>query len=605
MKEKLESIRNFTQLHKKITIFVTAGVLVSAISVAAIFAVLKHNAPQSTKTYREYSVAKGDVTVGTTESGTVSLDTQNITFPIACTISSVSVKSGQTVKKGDALLRLNLDSVNDNSSETRQKLETAKVSLQQALTDQKSKLAAAKITYESSKALAQTAPVTRALTEASIQNDIAVAQENLEKDRKELAKYQALQKTWASDYAKLQKLKQWMDDAKTNQTSYSNQLSVFKTDNNAIISAYEKLKDAVETARANYISAKYGSDSNGEDEDTAKLEYDSAKDALDAYYNNVAGDIIQQQENLQAKLDQAEAEYTNYSKAYNDFKETYSDKYPVAGTDLDAKVTSLQQSVKSDEYALSKAKKTAQITSNEAKTTEEKDLNTAAYADDTYNLTVNQLALAVSEQQENCDKLQRELDEINNALDGNGVITSPCDGIVATVSYKAGDTVPASTAIMEISKPDSVSLSVSISEDDITGISIGQEASITLSAYDNQSFDAMVESITAEPARSGSSSVTYTVVVKMTGTDNDVGTVYTGMSGEATIIQKRVKNVLYVNNKAIRFDNGVSTVLVKNQDGSTTEKNVKTGFSNGTNVEVTSGLAEGDTVLAESTVSAK
>lgn len=397
-----------------------------------------------------------------------------------------------------------------------------------------------------------------------------------------------------------------MDDAKASETSYSDQLSNFKDSNSTVISMNSSLQNTMETAKAKYLAADKGdTDVDGGDADYWEDQYEAAKDAYNAYYSFKASSILTQQKTLEDKVAQYTAEYNNYSEAYNNFKATYDDKYKVTGSELDDKVTSLENTLKTDQYNLEKAKKTAQISSAEANTKEKTDLNTASNAQNTYDLTVAQLSQAVTDAQESCDKLQREMDEITNAMNGNGVLTSPADGVVASVSCEAGGSAAAEQTLLTVSTDNSISLSLSVSEDDITNVSIGQEASISLSAYDGQSFDAQVESITAEPARSGSASVTYTVVVQSTGKTGDIGTVYDGMSGEATIIQKRAKNVLYVSNRAITFQNGKSTVLVRGQDEAVSPKEVKTGFSDGTYVEITSGLQKGDTVLAESTVVSK
>ena len=598
MKDRL---KNFTKVQKRIAVIVTVTAVAAAGTVGTVFAVQKKNSSESTTSYREYTVKKGNVTVGTTESGTVSLDQKSITFPIDCEVGTYLVKSGTTVKKGDALVSLNLDSISENSSETKQKLEAAKVTLQQALNDQNIKLETAKITYESSKALAESAPVTKELTESELQNNISTAQATLDKDKKDLAAYTELQKSWKSDYEKLQQLKTWMDNAETSKTNYETQLSKYKEDNDTVINEYDKLKSAAESAREEYLAAKANADDEN-DYSEEKDAYDDAKSAVDTYYSGVAASIVTEENNLEDKVAEYTASYTNYTSAYNDFKDTYDKKYDVTDTELDDKVTSLKASVQTDEYNLKKAQKTAQISSASADTKEATDLNTAAGAQSTYDLTVNQLSQAVSSAQADCDTLQEKIDEINNAMNGNGVITSPCDGIVSSVSYTDGSDVTANEAIMTISKADTVSMDVSVSEDDITNVSVGQDADITLSAYDGQTISGMVESITAEPARSGSSSVSYTVTVKAAADSSSIGTVYEGMSGEATIVQGEAKSVIYVSNKAITFNNGVSTVLVKKSDGSNTQKTVTTGFSDGTYVEITGGLSEGDTVLAESAV---
>ncbi len=607
MAKQWDEGEKFTRTHRRVGVFVTVGVLAAAGALTAVFLARRNSAPQSTPTYREYTVSKGDVTVGATESGTVSLEDETVAFPVACTVGSVLVKPGQTVKKGDPVIQLDLSSVSDSTSDTRQKLESAKLSLQTAVSDQKAKLETAKITYESSRYLAQSAPAERELTLSELQNSITSAQAALEKDQKDLAAYEALRKSWPADYKKLQSLKKWAEDAKASETNYETQLSDFKSDNSTVLDTYEKLKTARDNARQEYVAAKYSedeTDSEGNDADVLKDAYQDASETAKNYYSEVAGTVVSRQTALEDKVAQYTAEYGNYSAAYSDFKETYDGKYKITGSDLDAKVTELRNSVSSDGYNLKKAKKTAEISSQSAATKEKTDLSTAASAQDTYALTVNKLAQTVDSAQESYDKLQRQLQEIDNALNGNGVLTSPGDGVVASTAVSAGSSVAANETMLTVSTDRSVSLALSVAEDDVIDISVGQEASIALSAYDGQSFDALVDSITAKPARSGASSVTYTVVVKTTGPVSGAGKVYDGMSGEGTVIRKRVKDALYLSNRSVSFRNGISTVLVKSGSG-TKSVPVKTGFSNGTNVEILSGLKEGDTVLAESAVSQK
>ena len=610
MHGKIGIIKDFANLHKRATAFVIIGILGAMGVIVAMFVAWKGNSSGNEVTYREYTVEQGDVTVGTTESGTIALDDEEISFPIDCTISSVLVQSGTTVKKGDPILQLDLDSVEDGSADAMEQLEQAKISLQSAINDQKEKLETAKITYESNQYLATSAPITRELTEAEIAHDISSAQTALQDDQEDLEKYQALQESWDEDYEKLQNLKEWMEEAENNKTSYETQLSDFEEDNSSIISTYEDLKSTVETDKQKYLAAKKGDTTiDGYDEDTWEDILDEDRDTYDAYYDSIANTVITQKEELEDKVAQYTAEYENYSSAYEDFKDTFEEKYSgtteTAKENIDEKVESLQEAVETDLYNLEKAQKSGEISSYEAKQTEALDLNTAKNAESTYQLTVSELQEAVTVAQSTYDKLQRQMDEINSAISNDGIITSPCDGVVASISYTDGDSVQAENSVMTISGNDSISISVSVSEDDIMNVSVGQEAAISLSAYDDLTIDATVDSITAEPARSGSSSVTYTVVVKSTGEVSDIGTIYDGMSGEATMIQHRAKDVLYVNNRAITFENGSSSVLVKNKDGSTSQQTVTTGFSDGTYVEIVSGLEEGDTVLVESTVNMK
>ena len=60
--------------------------------------------------------------------------------------------------------------------------------------------------------------------------------------------------------------------------------------------------------------------------------------------------------------------------------------------------------------------------------------------------------------------------------------------------------------------------------------------------------------------------------------------------------------MLYVSNKAIINEGTSYYVKMKDENGIIQKVQVITGFSDGINVEITSGLEEGDTVLIESQV---
>jgi HlyD family secretion protein len=81
-----------------------------------------------------------------------------------------------------------------------------------------------------------------------------------------------------------------------------------------------------------------------------------------------------------------------------------------------------------------------------------------------------------------------------------------------------------------------------------------------------------------------------------------VDKVYADMTGEATFVEKEAADVLCISNKAVHQDGARSWVKVLQEDGSAKETTIETGFSNGTKVEVVSGLNEGDIVLIESQV---
>ncbi len=612
MKDKALEIKNrvsgLVQNHRKLCIVIASGTVLGVAVLTTVLLYLHQiRASQNTVNYREYAVEKGNVTVGTSESGTVALDEQSVSFPVDVTIGNVLVKVGYSVKDGESLVKLDQNSVTDGTLESRTKLAEAKLSLEQALADQDSKLKTAKLTYEKSRSDAANSYTQEYLAKAQIQNDIGSAKETLKEKQDDLAKYFALQKSYPADYAKLNQLKKWRDDTETTKSSYEDQLEQYEKDHKAALDGLSSLESAKNSAYSAWVLAKAQDD--GEDE--AETEYDAAKDAYNDYADYIAS-TVSAKEALETKVSLYTAEYENYSSAYDDYNETFRSKYgsssgsgddsdtAASSDEIDSKVTSLQNEVKTAQFALEKAQKSASGSIDEAEQALQSSLIGGSGAEATYELTANQLAQAVSTQQETYDSLQRELDGVNSAINGDGVLTSPCDGIVVAVGYTDGSDVKAGEAIVTIAKTSSVSMSVSLSEEDVADLSIGQNAEITLTSYDGQTFPATVESIAASPSRSGSASVTYAVTAKMT--DPNTKKVFVGMSGEVEFIKKQKKDVLYVSDQAVTFEDGVSSVLVKSADGTPKKTTVATGFSNGQYVEIVSGLREGETVLVESAV---
>ncbi len=71
------------------------------------------------------------------------------------------------------------------------------------------------------------------------------------------------------------------------------------------------------------------------------------------------------------------------------------------------------------------------------------------------------------------------------------------------------------------------------------------------------------------------------------------------MTGDLTFITKETEEVTYVSNRAIFREGTRSYVKMYDESGNIVEKEVTTGFSDGENVEIISGLSEGDVVLIE------
>jgi multidrug efflux pump subunit AcrA (membrane-fusion protein) len=69
------------------------------------------------------------------------------------------------------------------------------------------------------------------------------------------------------------------------------------------------------------------------------------------------------------------------------------------------------------------------------------------------------------------------------------------------------------------------------------------------------------------------------------------------MNALVTIILDSAQNVLTVPESAVQTEGRDSVVEVQKDDGSTEKAVVQTGLSDGTNIEITEGLEEGQTVI--------
>ena len=214
-----------------------------------------------------------------------------------------------------------------------------------------------------------------------------------------------------------------------------------------------------------------------------------------------------------------------------------------------------------------------------------------------YTIDVNGIDNDVDSASETLADAKEELEEFEDFI-GDGVVYAEYSGKLMTVGYAVGDALTSDTAIAEFSDAEAVTMTVEVSQEDISAIAIGDVVMIELTAYEGEEFSGTVSGMDTS-ASSGSSTVSYNVTVAFNG---DISKVYADMTGNVTFIQKQVPDVIYVSNKAIINEGTTSYVKVKQEDGSLKKVEVVTGFSDGVNVEILSGLNEGDIAIIESRV---
>ena len=144
---------------------------------------------------------------------------------------------------------------------------------------------------------------------------------------------------------------------------------------------------------------------------------------------------------------------------------------------------------------------------------------------------------------------------LNNNLTNLGYskITSPVDGTVISRAVDVGQTVAASfntPTLFEVAEDlTKMQIETSVSEADIGKIKVGQEAEYTLDGYPNKTFKGNVTQVRLASTTTNNV-VTYTVIISVDNTD---GFAIPGMSANVSVITGQVKDVLVVDNKALKF----------------------------------------------------
>ncbi|MDR1620479.1 MAG: efflux RND transporter periplasmic adaptor subunit [Clostridiales bacterium] len=662
------------RITKKRVTLLGGGLLLLCAIIFGVIALLQNSNKQASAStiYREYTVEYGDIILGQTESSSISLNRETVTFPVSAAVEEIYVKAGSSVKTGDPLIRLNTDDIEAGLKSYDLQLEIMALEVEQAKLQLETRLLQAEQQLESSKEAGSLAKDNRDLSIAELQLALENAQTSLSAAQEDLSKYSSLSVTFESDYNRLNSLQDAVDywgeqasDLQSAANSITDYSALRKTAEEELTSAWKQLTSAavnldnnstfntsagspsavtLATNIGNYYSMHTlapgtidgSSGTTYSDaqatiqgwqnisglDDTAKFTVNAllnahktmetqAKNVRD-YTQNASGSASSAA-SAEAALKKAQSLQSTYQSEYNSFKTEFSDKYGnVQDIDeLTKKIATLTADVATAELNLTKAGISAQTGETSANQKSQSALNEASTAKTTYELTEMELAQTVEAAQERYDQLNSQIEEARGALTDDGIVYATVNGMVSSVNVVVGDSVSVSidsetkrlsqfAQLLTMTNVSDVYVPITISEEDILSISIGQEASVTMAAFPGETFAAEVDTISVEASRTGAATVSYTVVVRFAGeNDRDM---LEGMSASVTLIQRAVRDVLYVNAQAVTNTDGVSIVLVKGEDDAGVPTTVKTGFTDGQFVEIVSGLSEGDVVLAESAV---
>jgi HlyD family secretion protein len=186
-------------------------------------------------------------------------------------------------------------------------------------------------------------------------------------------------------------------------------------------------------------------------------------------------------------------------------------------------------------------------------------------------------------------------------------VTSPIDGVVLSRDVQVGDAVSSilvlgstATLVMTLGDTHQVYVKGKVDESDIAKVYLGQAARIKVQSFPGRTFAGTVTKI-APLGVEKDNVTTFEVQISI---DNAGGELKANMTANAEIVLEEHKHVLTVPEQAVLYDKDRNaSVWVPDAHGKDGHRvvSVKVGLSNGSRIEVLSGLHAGDKVVLQQT----
>jgi HlyD family secretion protein len=199
-------------------------------------------------------------------------------------------------------------------------------------------------------------------------------------------------------------------------------------------------------------------------------------------------------------------------------------------------------------------------------------------------LRLEQLELVLSQAQLNLESARRALEDM--------ALVAPTAGTITELNIQVGEMASAGqAAVVVISDLSVLTVDVNLDETDVARVAVGQSALVSVDAFPDAELTGEVTYI-APVAQVQSGVVLYPVTVRVAPTEFPVRA---GMTADVEIVSASHEGALIVPLRAVHTE-GELAYVYRLSGGQTEQVEVTLGMMADTEVEITSGLAEGDVV---------
>ncbi|MFI3175822.1 MAG: HlyD family efflux transporter periplasmic adaptor subunit [Bacillota bacterium] len=523
--------------------------------------------------YREETVERKDIVVGVTEMGTAQLNTTLVTYDVDVDISGVEVKEGQYITTGTKIADVSLAADVDLASEYYSQYSSLLLSLESARLDHEKLLLDIDMDRQAvekklQEDLAQEADFQTTYSYA--QTDLTLGYEKLMREMEALEiEKAAAEAELAAGYINTSTT---IDDAQYDLGKIQDSMNEVMAD---LYHVQHVCKTYVyaESATSNNTITVYscGNDEREHDEDKLLASYDS---------------LLEQFETAERKLEQLLASQELQVESWETQMQETIDKLETSIFDKNLEIDAYETSTEQKEASYAKDYEDA--------------VYTLSTAESTYTSSMMQLDNEIRKSELSIQNYLDSIAELELYVLDDAVVTAPCDGYV--VSVVSDSTVRSEGTVATIGDAKHINVLVSVAQEDIADVQIGMKANVIFDAYDNVTVPSVVDSISMSTAGM-STTVNYVVTILCDITEYPDLVVYGGMTGNVTFVQREANDVISISNKCVSTVDGKQYVkMIDSMSGEIYLHEIKTGFSDGFEVEVTEGLSEGDVIILESAV---
>ena len=287
-----------------------------------------------------------------------------------------------------------------------------------------------------------------------------------------------------------------------------------------------------------------------------------------------------QLENLGEELNKAQIEY---EEAQNDLKVLEAELQSISSSsassyssDTTADTTGLQQELENASSQLAELK--SELASEEA--IAESDGSTlTSEAKEKMNISTNLAELEA-----------KSLEEL--IAEGKKGVQAEFKGVVSDTKVNNGATVSQGMELFTLQSTNDVSVQVNISKYDYDKLKEGQKADITLADNKYEGTVTKIDRI-AIPDEKGNAYIKANIHI-----DNPDENIFIGVDAKVVIHSDEAKGVPVVPTEVVNIGNDGSFCYVLD-NGVITKRQVETGVSSSSTVEITSGLKEGDQIITD------